>query len=123
MCRWTSRFCAGNSATTHDKEGHHQQYPKDGAALHDTIEHPDLLLLCAAASHIDSLRFPPQKSYQQANGQKILLRFGQRQFGEMPALIAQIGDVDTLHAKQDRQFAAVMQVVIQNAPDRPLARY
>ncbi|GEM_PF-2897064 len=123
MCGRASRFGAGNSAAAQDKERHHQQYPKDGAALHDAIEHPDLLLLCAAVSHSDSIRFPPQKSYQQASGREISLWLGQRQFREMPALIAQIRDVDALHAKQDRQFAAVMQIVIQNAPDRPLARY
>lgn len=36
---------------------------------------------------------------------------GQGQFGEMPALVAQVWDVDALQAEQDRQCSAMMQVV------------
>ena len=36
---------------------------------------------------------------------------GQGQFGEMPALVAQVRDVAALQAEQDRQCSAMMQVV------------
>src|SRR5712692_10270059 len=47
---------------------------------------------------------------------------GQGQFGEMPAPLAQVRDVDALQAEQDCQLPAMMQIMGQDAPDGPLAR-
>jgi hypothetical protein len=46
----------------------------------------------------------------------------QRQFFNQITLIAQIGNLNALQARQDGNLAAMMKVVGQDAPDRPLAR-
>src|SRR5581483_5642719 len=48
------------------------------------------------------------------------LRVGERRIGDVAAQIAQFGDLDALEAEQQAEFAAMMNVVAHDTPDRPL---
>ena len=50
------------------------------------------------------------------------VRSSQGWLGEVPAQVAQFGDRYALQAEQNRELAAMMDVVGHDTPDRPLAR-